>query len=232
MVDGERRADSNFCTSSPVTMAAIEAGARDVFEKYPTVDVFHLWADDAGNWCACPECADISASDQLLRATNAAAAVLRETNPSAQIAYLSYLETDEPPVAAPESNVCLLWAPRKRCYGHHLGDASCVINEPKYRGEFAEFSRAFEATGAKPTRVFEYWPDGILFKSCFPPFASVGRDIALYRDAGVHTVQALLVGPRDVLGAWPPFWLYAPPRVGSRERCRRAARAVRLRRAR
>ena len=209
MVDGERRSDSNFCTSSPVTMAAITDGARAVFEQYPTVDVFHLWADDAGSWCACPDCADVSSSDQLLRATNAAARVLRGVNPSAQIAYLSYLETDAPPVEQPESNVCLLWAPRTRCYGHHLGDADCVINEPKYRGDFASFSQSFEASGAQPTRVFEYWPDGILFKSCFPVFASVGRDIAMYRDAGVHTVQALLVGPRDVLGAWPSFWLYA-----------------------
>ncbi len=209
MVDGVRRADSNFCTSSAVTIAALQEGARDVFTTYPTVDVFHLWADDAGNWCACPECADVSASDQLLRATNAVASVLLEANPAAQLAYLSYLETDAPPVGAPEPNLCLLWAPRKRCYGHDLGDASCVVNEPKYRSEFASFSQAFEATGAQPTRVFEYWPDGILFKSCFPMFASVGRDIAMYRDAGVHTVQALLVGPRDVLGAWPAFWLYA-----------------------
>ncbi len=144
-----------------------------------------------------------------MRAVIAVAETLADVNPNAQLAAISYLETEDPAESPPPPNVFMLWAPRKRCYGHDLSEADCAINEPRYRGGFAELSRAFVARGAAPTRVFEYWLDAILFKSCFPVFARVGADIAAYRDAGVHTVQSLMVGPRNILGDWPAAWLYA-----------------------
>ncbi|MEY2397724.1 MAG: hypothetical protein QOJ00_898 [Actinomycetota bacterium] len=209
MVKGERRADTNFCSSSAVAIAAMREGSRAIFEANPEVDCFHIWPDDAGSWCHCPECESVSPSEQSMRAVVAVAETLADVNPHAQLAAIAYLETEDAPVSPPPSNVFMLWAPRKRCYGHDLSEPECAVNEPRYRAGFAELSRAFVARGAMPTRVFEYWLDGILFKSCFPVFAHVGADIAAYRDAGVHTVQSLLVGPRDMLGSWPAPWLYA-----------------------
>ena len=209
MVDSERRPDSNLCCSSQTALDAIGAGSARFFEANPEVDVFHLWPDDAGSWCQCPRCASLSPSDQCLRATSAMAARLEEANPSAQLAVIAYLETEDPPVEVPPSNTCLLWAPRRRCYGHDLGDDRCQINEPRYRSGYERLLRTFEEAGARPARIFEYWLDGILFKSCLPVFAGMGHDIANYRASGAHTVQALLVGPRELLGPWPTPWLYA-----------------------
>jgi len=209
MVKGERRNDTNFCSSSPIAIAAMREGSRAVFEANPDVDMFHVWPDDAGSWCHCPACESVSPSEQSMRAVIAVAETLADVNPHAQLAAISYLETEDPAESPPPANVFMLWAPRKRCYGHDLSEADCPINEPRYRAGFAELSRAFVARGAAPTRVFEYWLDAILFKSCFPVFARVGADIAAYRDAGVHTVQSLMVGPREILGDWPAAWLYA-----------------------
>ena len=145
MVDGERRADSNFCTSSPITIAAIEAGAPRCSRSTRRSTCSTCWADDAGNWCACPECADVSASDQLLRATNAVAAVLRDVNPSAQIAYLSYLETDAPPVGRARaervppvgaSQALLRPRPRRRVVRHQRAQVPRRLRRvlPRVRG--------------------------------------------------------------------------------------------------
>ncbi len=209
MVKGERRADTNFCSSSPIAIVAMREGSRALFEENPDVDLFHVWPDDAGSWCQCPECESVSPSEQSMRAVIAVAETLADVNPKAQLAAISYLETEDPAESPPPPNVFMLWAPRKRCYGHDLSETDCPINEPRYRGGFAELSRAFVERGAAPTRVFEYWLDAILFKSCFPVFARVGADIAAYRDAGVHTVQSLMVGPREILGDWPAAWLYS-----------------------
>ena len=52
--------------------------------------------------------------------------------------------------------------------------------------------------------VFEYYLDGILFKSSVPPLPEViAADMAQYRDAGVRSVHTLLTGDRP--------WLFAPP---------------------
>lgn len=209
MHKGERKPDTNFCSSSPVALDILREGARKIFEENPSVDSFHVWPDDMGGWCSCPSCEGVSPSEQSMRAVIAVAEVLAEVNPSAQLAAIAYIETEDPPVSKPPANVFLLWAPRKRCYGHDLSDTDCEINEPRYRAGFRELSQNFVANGAAPTRVFEYWLDAILFKSAFPVFARVGADIRKYRDDGVHTVQSLMVGPREILGDWPAAWLYA-----------------------
>jgi hypothetical protein len=213
--DGERRnPDHNLCPSNEDGMNIVRQGAAEHFRRHPYVDVFHVWPADipGGGWCRCERCAGLSPSDQSLLVMNALADVLAEVSPSATLAYLSYHDTEVPPQGiAPRPNVFMLWAPRRRCYGHSLDNADCAVNR-----EFVHLLRAnvgyFAGAGAAPARVFEYYLDGILFKSLAPPLGRVMQaDLRAYRDVGVHTVQALMTGDRPWLS--PPLDLWLFPRL-------------------
>lgn len=212
--DGQRRSsDYNFCPSNPQTLAVLKGNAAAFFTTYPEAAVYHLWADDlhGGGWCHCEHCAGLSASEQALLAINAVAEALAECNPAAHLAYLAYHDTAHPPQSiVPNANVCLCYAPRSRSYAHGIGDAFSDVNR-QYAAELAANLTAFRAAGRGQTaRVFEYYLDGILFKSTIPPLGETLRaDLRYYRDAGMHTVQALLTADRAYLVAPLNAYLFA-----------------------
>jgi hypothetical protein len=158
---------------------------------HPEADVLHLWGADrparAGGGGA--------ASEAALRAVNTVAEVVEEVRPDAQVSFLAYHETEEPPYGVrPRPNVCLLFAPRERCYEHALTDRRCRRNA-RYRDRLLAQVEHFRAAGAAPARVFEYWFDAILFARGVPDLSEMIReDLAFYREAGVNTVQLLMTG--------------------------------------
>jgi hypothetical protein len=195
---GKRTPDHNFCPSSPFAAQQVRQNAQAWFRANPGMDVYHLWQDDivGGGWCECERCREFSPSEQALLAVNLAAQALAQEDPRAQIAFLSYHETEPVPAkVTPRSNVCMLWAPRMRCYAHSTDDPACQVNSPHYpqtlHAQIEHFSRA----GSPPARVFEYYLDAILFKNAAPPLLDVMQaDLRFYRAAGVHTVQTLMTG--------------------------------------
>lgn len=211
--NGTRRTpDHNCCPGSSAASHLLRVNGAAFFQAYPEAHVFHLWPDDilGGGWCRCPQCAHLSPADQALLATNALAEALEQTSPQARLAYLAYHDTTAPPnQIAPHPNVVLLYAPRSRSYAHGIGAAASDVNAPFWqhlRANLAWFGQPTTAdgprTGIPEQRVFEYYLDGILFKSAPPPLPTVLReDVRAYRDAGVHTVQALMTGDRPWLAA-------------------------------
>lgn len=208
--------DHNFCPSSAEAQALLRRNGAAFFQNYPEATVFHLWPDDilGGGWCACPNCCDLSPSDQALMATNELAAVLEQINPQARLAFLAYHDTTTPPrQVQPRPNVVLTYAPRSRSYAHGIGAAHSPVNRPFHQHLCAYLS----CFGAKHTpqpnsahRVFEYYLDGILFKSALPPLPQVlCADLRAYRDMGVHSVQALMTGDRPWLAAPLNAYLFA-----------------------
>jgi hypothetical protein len=206
---GRRTPDHNFCPSSEGGMAIVRRNAEAHFRAHPEVDVYHLWPDDipGGGWCACERCRSYTSSEQALLAINAVAEVLAEIKPDARVAFLAYMDTEAVPVrVAPRENVCLCWAPRSRCYAHATDDPDCPVNVPHY----AETYRAQLAHFPHQPRAFEYYLDAILFKSLLPPLPSVmQRDLRFYREAGTHTVQALMTGDHPWLAPQLNAWLFA-----------------------
>ena len=203
----------NGTISAPLILGArpvVQQNARQFFLENPDIDVYHIWADDipGGGWCDCSACRGLSTSDQLLLATNTIAEVLAEINSAAEIAFIAYHDTEEPPVQIrPAQNVCLLWAPRTRNYGRAINDDSCQVNSPSYPNALAAQMDALSQAGT--TRVFEYYSDAILFKSLLPPMATImQRDICFYRDMGIHTIQTLMTGDRPWLTAQLANWLF------------------------
>jgi hypothetical protein len=172
-------------------------GARQILAKHvrahPEADVIHLWGADQP---AAPAGGN-EASEAELRTANAVAEVAERERPGVQVAYLAYHDTEEVPRAVrPRSNVCLLFAPRERCYEHSLPDPSCRQNR-RYRQLLPAQVEHFGAIGAPPPRVFEYWLDEILFAGGVPDLTdTMADDLRFYAEAGVHTVQLLMTGHR------------------------------------
>ena len=211
--DGTRRTpDHNLCVSNPRALARLcETGAA-FFRAYPEAEVYHLWPDDlrAGGWCHCPTCAALSPADQALTAANALAATLAGVRPDARVAYLAYHDTEGAAArVVPHPNLSLLFAPRTRSYAVGIAaPANATVAARLDAG-----AAAFGATDNQPraqrpnVAVFEYYLDGILFKSSPPPLASViAADMAHYRAAGVGAVHVLLTGDRPF--AWAPVNAY------------------------
>ena len=209
--DGARRTpDHNLCVSSPEALDRVRRAGAAFFRAYPEAEVYHLWPDDlrAGGWCRCPACAGLSPADQALTAANALAEALATARPGASLAYLAYHDTEAPPArVAPHPALSLLFAPRLRSYAAGLGaPANAPVAARLERG-----ADAFAGPGPRTPRpdlaAFEYYLDGILFKSAPPPLpAVIAADMAHYRAAGVGAVHALLTGDRPF--AWPPVNAY------------------------
>jgi hypothetical protein len=158
---------------------------------HPEADVLHLWGADlpAGG------SGRREASEAALRTANAVAVVAEGERPGLQVPYLAYHETAEVPKRVrPRANVCLLFAPRERCYEHSLADPGCRRNQ-RYRELLLAQIEHFGAAGAAPPRVFEYWFDAIRFADGVPDLtATMAEDLRFYAETGVHTVQLLMTG--------------------------------------
>lgn len=188
---GMRDARFNLNALDGGALETIKANARAWFAANPGFDVYHLWPDDLpdGGWCEAAAAAGHSASDQAMLAVNAVAEALAEAEPDAQIAFLSYHDTEAPPRVAPAANVCLTFAPRLRCYAKAI-DADHEVNA-KYPALWHDSAALFPGRA----RVFEYWLDAILFKIVAPPMVEViRRDLAFYAANGADCVGALATG--------------------------------------
>lgn len=199
MKDGKRTPDHNLDPLNEAGMAIVRENALAWFKQNEGADIYHLWPDDipGGGWSHSPECRNLSASDQALIATNALATELTKVDPDAEISHIAYHDTEPAPQAAkPDANVSLLWAPRMRSYAHDAFDETSTVNQ-RYPSELHANVQLFTKARARPTRVFEYYLDTILFKSVLPPLVEImARDAVGYRDVGTHTLQALMVGGR------------------------------------
>jgi hypothetical protein len=178
-------------------LAAGDAPSKDAGEilaehvrAHPEAEVLHLWGADLQ-----ASATGGDASEAALRTANSVAEVAERERPGVQVAYLAYHDTEDVPRAvSPRSNVCLLFAPRERCYEHSLADLSCRTNR-RYRDLLRAQVEHFGAAGAPPPRVFEYWFDAILFAGGVPDLTdTMAEDLRFYAEAGVHTVQLLITG--------------------------------------
>ncbi len=205
--NGRRRTtDHNFCVSNPAALAHAQKLAAAFFAAYPEAEVYHLWPDDlrAGGWCHCPRCAALGPSDQALIAANALAEALPGDRPTTRVAFLAYHDTETPPVATrPHPRVTTLVAPRLRSY-------AAGMDAPANAGVAARLARFADTGTGQELAIFEYYLDGILFKSSPPPLPEViAADMRHYRATGVTAVHALLTGDRPFVATPPNAYLFA-----------------------
>ncbi len=203
---GARDARYNLNALDDGALATVKANAKAWFTANPGFDVYHLWHDDLpdGGWCENAAANGHSASDQAMIAVNAVAGALAEIAPEAQLAYLSYHDTEAPPAVAPAANVALTFAPRLRCYAKSI-DADHPVN-----AKYPDLWRANAALFDGRARVFEYWLDAILFKVVAPPMIDVmRRDLAFYAANGAAAVGALATGSMPLTAPNLNVWAFA-----------------------
>ena len=200
--DGQRRTpDHNLCVSNPAALKLLQRMGAAFFRAYPEAEVYHLWPDDlhADGWCHCQTCTNISPADQTLIAANALAEVLPPDQSNTRVSFLAYHESATAPTLTPHAAVSLLFAPRPRSYAASIG---ATLNEPiatQLRNAIASFGTGgyLPHPSGSHLAVFEYYLDGILFKSSPPPLVSViGADLSYYQQVGVGAVHILLTGDR------------------------------------
>ncbi len=203
---GQRDRRYNLNALDAGALDAIRTSARSWLAANPGFDIYHLWPDDLsdGGWCDQAAAEGFSASDQAMLAVNAVAEVLAEIAPHAQLAYLSYHDTEAPPRIAPAANVALTFAPRLRCYAKGI-DADHPVN-----AKYPDLWRANAALFAGRARVFEYWLDAILFKIVAPPMVEViRRDLAFYAANGATAVGTLATGSMPFTAPSLNAWAFA-----------------------
>jgi hypothetical protein len=185
---GGRTDLGNVCGTSAAALAVVSARARALRALWPHTGAIHVWGHDlwGGGWCACVGCRSLSPSDQALRVANAVAA-----GAGIDVFHLAYHDTIAPPtMVRPDAGVIAEFAPRERCYGHALDDATCTVN-PRYRAALEAHLALFDGR----VDVFEYYGDAILFGGCAVPLVEViGRDLDYYARAGVRGVSCLVFG--------------------------------------
>ena len=97
--NGQRNPKNNFCVCNEEAMEIVERNAVNLAKKlHGSSHRFYLWLDDTNSLrCHCPKCAKLSGSDQQLLVVNRLAEALRKEFPDAEVPYLAYYGTLQPP---------------------------------------------------------------------------------------------------------------------------------------
>ena len=138
----------------------------------------------------CPSCRSLLPTDQATLAMRPVAEAIREENSAARIPVIAYHDTifPGPEIDVPQESF-LLFAPRERCYGHALDDASCKRNV-EYLRALKEWMTKYE--GIDDAHTFEYYFDQLLFRGFFPFLPDViVEDMRAYKEHGIETHMVL-----------------------------------------
>jgi Domain of unknown function (DUF4838)/Glycosyl hydrolase family 67 N-terminus len=206
---GKRSNDYNLNPFNPEALDDLASRAIPYLLKMPEASLFHLWADDieGGGWSHEPGKDQYTPSDQALLVSNDLVKKLRAQLPNADLAYLAYHDTVDPPrVVKPEPGVIYFYAPRERCYAHALNDPQCDLNR-KYAQALEHGLPAF---GGARSEVFEYYADQILFMNTTnPPLPEVlTADLEYYRGLGIPAVGALMTNTSNFVTPQVNMFLY------------------------
>lgn len=192
MEKGVRTSKNNFCPSSDEMLAIVAENAKKLAKKlYGSSDNYNFWLDDvtANGGCECDKCAFFSPSDQQMKVTNIVARALKEINPNAKVAYLSYRETLTPPKnIKPDDNVFLEYAPIERDRSVFVGDDGKIA---------ADLRALWEVFPRESTKILEYWYDNSLFsdwkkppKKFIPDNAAIEREMRFYKSLGAPYISS------------------------------------------
>ncbi len=201
---GRRVADFNCCPHSDKALDIIAAKAAEFAAALPATNHrYYFWLDDNSPVCECPECKDLSASDQALIIENRMLEAIRKVDPKAMLAHLAYQSTIEPPTKVkPAEGIFLEFAPIERQWDRPLAD----LEAPGRKGRMShqEVLRHLEDNlkvfPAETAMVLEYWLDVSLASDWKKPAVNLpwhpevfASDLATYAGYGIRNVTSFAV---------------------------------------
>ena len=187
---GARTPKKNFCVSNPQALGMVAKNAAKLTKRlYRSGHRYYFWMDDTKDGgCRCPACRTLSVSDQQLIALNAMLAAMKKEDPLAELSYLAYRESMEPPTGTPEKGIFLEYAPIQRDFTQTVEEAP---NE-----ELKQLPALLEKFGTEGAALLEYWYDNSLFskwKKPPQPFTpnneNIRRDLEFYRSLGFRDIR-------------------------------------------
>ncbi len=187
--EGERTPDFNCCASNSKALDYIaESAARLAKNLYKSTDRYFFWLDDGRDiHCHCPECRELSPSDQQLKILNHMLARLKQDNENAELAYLAYCDTIQPPTKIkPERGIFLEYAPYARDFHAPI----------EHNAQAESISALLDFFGKDGAKVLDYWYDNSYYsgyrkppKAFAPDKAVIAADLKFYTDVGFSDIS-------------------------------------------
>lgn len=193
---GVRKADFNFCPSNQEALTYVEEKAQELAKLLPSPQShrFYFWIDDNGEYCHCPQCQGLNASDQALIVYNHILKGIRKSDPQGKQCYLAYQKTIQAPQRIkPDAGIFLEYAPIDRMSGLAINDLRCEKNI----GQKNALGGLLRVFGTKDSQVLEYWLDLSRFYAWKPPFGElpfyphvIRQDVVFYRSIGFERMTS------------------------------------------
>lgn len=191
--NGQRNPSNNFCVCNEEAMEIMERNAVNLAKKlHGSSHRFYFWLDDTNSLrCHCPKCTGLSSSDQQLLVVNRLAETLRKEFPDAEVPYLAYYSTLQPPTQVkPGPGVFLEYAPMAKYKNPNSeGYRTYVPMEQKY------LEPLMEMFGREKTKVLEYWIDNSMYSNYTKPpkilngnAVQTKKDIDFYKSLGIQDI--------------------------------------------
>lgn len=198
---GVRVCDLNCCPTNEEALAYIEKQAERLAEQiapYSTSHRYSFWTSDAGKFCHCEKCRELSPSDQALILYNRIIKGIRKVDPQASHCFLAYQNTLQvPEKVKPAEGIFLEYAPIDRDSAFALNDKSCWKNV----NQAVHLAPLLEYFGTKGSQVLEYWMDNSRFYQWKHPFGELPfyegvlkRDVEFYDGFGFESMTSFGCG--------------------------------------
>jgi len=189
----ERTPDANLCVHSQhaLDLVAQHAMALAQFLR-PTTGRYFFWGDDGQPWCRCPQCRELSDSDQALLLENHLWTVLRHQDETAQLAHLAYRNTlPAPTQVRPAPGVFLEYAPINRRYDLPYAQQTA----PTHADGLHRLDANLQVFRSETAQVLEYWLDVSRFSEWRRPAVKLPwnsevfmADVEAYRAWGIRHI--------------------------------------------
>jgi len=163
---GERVCDWNFCVSNIEALGVFSKNAATLATSlYKSSHRFNFWMDDGRDiYCHCPQCKQISPSDQQLVAVNAMLTEIKKIIPDARIPFLAYVDSIVVPCEVrPTEGVFLEYAPFEKYTAKGEDAEERIEREKKMIEPLLSFF------GKNDSKVLEYWYDNSLYSKWKKP---------------------------------------------------------------
>lgn len=200
---GRRTADFNCCASSARALDTIASRAKWYAQRLPATNHrYYFWLDDGAPVCHCPDCAELTPSEQALMIENRMLDSIRTHDPRAMLAHLAYYSSLEAPRhVTPREGIFLEFAPFQRRLDRPLTDSLAEVAGIGCNARNLEYLRQnLEVFPAETAVVLDYWLDVSMASGWKKPAVELPwrgdvfrADLATYAALGIHNVTSFAV---------------------------------------
>ena len=201
--NGRRTADFNCCASSSRALDTIASRALFYARHLtPTNHRYYFWLDDGAPVCHCPQCRELSASEQALIIENRMLEAIRTFDPQAMLAHLAYYSSLQAPrKVKPSEGIFLEFAPFQRRLDRPLTDSIAEVAGIGCNARNLTYLKEnLEVFPAETAVVLDYWLDVSMASGWKKPAVELPwhgdvfrADLATYAELGIHNITTFAV---------------------------------------